>query len=128
TADSARLSNGNQTITFTFDTSPVTAGSNTMHIDAGAIHQASNGDPILEFDCTFRYAVTQLAVTDTDPPVGGTFTPPAPGTYTYDVNWNMAVDPTSVATTDLQLNGNTGATVTNVEVIAPDNTTTRFTL
>ena len=127
-ADSATLNGDNTQITFTFDTSPVTAGSNTMHIDAGAIHQASNGDPILEFDCTFRYAVTQLAVTDTDPPVGGTFTPPAPGTYTYDVNWNMAVDPTSVATTDLQLSGNTGATVTNVEVIAPDNTTTRFTL
>src|SRR6266480_432796 len=122
-ADSFILSNGNATIEFDFNTSPVVQGENTMHIDAGAIHQASNNDPILEFNCTFRFAVTQLAVTDTDPPVGGTFTPPAPGTYTYDVNWNIAVDPTSVQTTDLQLSGNTGATVTNVEVIAPDNTT-----
>jgi hypothetical protein len=127
-ADSASLSNGNATITFTFNTSPVVQGENTMHIDAGAIHQASNNDPILEFNCTFRYAVTQLEVTDTDPPVGGTFTPPAPGTYTYDVNWNMAVDPTSVQITDLQLSGgNTGATVTAVSV-TNGNMTTEFTL
>ena len=125
-ADSASLSNGNATITFTFNTSPVVEGENTMHIDAGAIHQASNNDPILEFNCTFRYAVTQLTVTDTDPPVGGTFTPPAPGTYTYDVNFNMAVDPASVQTTDLQLSGNTGASVTAVNVIDPD--TIEFTL
>jgi hypothetical protein len=111
-ADSAGLSNGDQTITFTFDTSPVVEGENTMHIDAGAIHQASNNDPILEFDCTFRYAPTQLEVTDTDPPVGGTFTPPAPGTYDYRVNWNMPVDESSVQDSDLQLSGNTGASVT----------------
>src|SRR5262249_52058070 len=111
-ADQANLSNGNQTIDFIFNSSPVTAGSNTMHIDAGAIHQASNNDPILEFDCTFRYTQVQLAVTDTEPPVGGTFTPPAPGTYDYRVNLNKAVDEASVQDTDLQLSGNTGAAVT----------------
>jgi hypothetical protein len=126
-ADSAGLSNGNQTIEFTFDTSPVTSGENTMHIDAGAIHQASNNDPILEFNCTFRFAAEQLAVTDTDPPVGGTFTPPAPGSYQYDVNWNVPVDPSSVQTTDLQLSGNAGASVTGVTV-TNGNMTTEFTL
>jgi hypothetical protein len=126
-ADSFTLNGDNTQITFSFTTSPVVAGENTMHIDAGAILQASNGDPILEFNCTFRYAVTQLTVTDTDPPVGGTFSPPAPGTYTYDVNWNMAVDPASVSTSDLQLSGNTGASVTNVQVIN-SGTTTEFTL
>jgi hypothetical protein len=126
-ADSAALSNGDQTITFTFSTSPVVAGENTMHIDAGAIHQASNNDPILEFDCTFRYAITQLEVTDTDPPVGGTFTPPAPGTYDYFVNWNMAVDPSSVQDSDLQLSGNTGASVTGHSLENGD-TTIHFTL
>ena len=61
-------------LTFNFNTSPVTSRvSNTMDIPAGAIHQASDGDPNLEFNCTFRYAATPLAVTDTDPPVGGTF-------------------------------------------------------
>jgi len=111
-ADSANLSNGNQTIDFIFNSSPVTLGLNTMHIDAGAIHQASNNDPILEFDCTFRFTQVQLAVTDTEPPVGGTFTPPAPGTYDYRVNLNKAVDEASVQDTDLQLSGNTFASVT----------------
>jgi hypothetical protein len=126
-ADTATLSNGNQTIDFIFNSSPVTTGENTMDIPAGAIHQASNGDPILEFNCTFRYAQQQLTVTDTNPPVGGTFTPPAPGTYTYDVNWSIAVDPTSVQTTDLQVSGNAGATVTAVTVTG-GGTTTEFTL
>jgi hypothetical protein len=111
-ADSFILSNSNATIEFDFTTSPVVQGENTMHIDAGAIHQASNNDPILEFNCTFRYGTTQLAVTDTVPPVGGTFTPPAPSTYDYLVNLNLAVDPASVQDTDLQLSGNSGASVT----------------
>ena len=126
-ADSFTLSNGNATIEFDFNTSPVVQGENTMHIDAGAIHQASNNDPILEFNCTFRFTQEQLAVTDTDPPVGGTFTPPAPGSYTYDVNWNNPVDPSSVQTSDLQLSGNTGASVTAVTV-TNGNMTTEFTL
>ena len=122
------FANGDTQITFGFSTSPVTVGQNTMHIPQDAFTRQSDNQGIFEFQCTFRYTQQQLAVTDTDPPVGGTFTPPAPGTYTYDVNWNNPVDPTSVSTSDLQLSGNTGATVTNVEVIAPDNTTTRFTL
>ena len=85
-----------------------------MHIPAGAFNQASNGDPVIEFDCTFRYAPALLAVTDTVPPVGGTFSPPAPGSYKYDVNWNVAVDPASVQTTDLKLSGNAGASVTEL--------------
>src|SRR6267378_1547554 len=124
-ADSFTLSNGNATIEFDFNPSPVVQGENTMHIDAGAIHQASNNDPILEFNCTFRYGQQQLMVTDTNPPVGGTFTPPAPGTYTYDVNWNIDVDPSSVTTSDLQVSGNAGATVTAVTVTGA---TTEFTL
>ncbi len=99
-----------------------------MHIPAGAFYppvEWTRG--IWSSSCTFRYGQTQLAVTTTVPPVGGTFTPPAPGTYTYDVNWNIAVDPTSVQTTDLQLSGNTGGTVTAVSV-SPDGMTTEFTL
>ena len=73
-ADNDTLSNGDTTITFTFDTSPVTTqGPQTMHIPAGAFNQASNNDPVLEFNCTFRYDATLLAVTDTVPPDGGTF-------------------------------------------------------
>jgi hypothetical protein len=56
--------------------------------------------------------------------VGGTFT--GPGSRTYDVNWNEAVDPNSVQPTDLQLTG-LPAIVQNVQVIN-GNTTMRFTI
>jgi hypothetical protein len=126
-ADGSIVAGDGLSIEFDFNSSPVVAGENTMHIPAGAFNQASNNDPVLEFNCTFRFTQEQLAVTDTDPPVGGTFTPPAPGSYQYDVNWNNPVDPSSVATTDLQLSGNAGGSVTNVEVVN-SNMTTRFTL
>ena len=87
-----------------------------MHIPAGAFNQASNNDPVLEFNCTFRYDAKQLAVTDTDPPVGGTFTHRHQAAIQYDVNWNEPVDPASVQTTDLHLSGVPGTTVTNVQV------------
>ena len=95
-ADGSIVAGDGLSIEFDFNSSPVVQGSNTMHIPAGAFNQASNNDPVLEFQCTFRFGEEQLAVTDTNPPVGGTFTPPAPGTYTYDVNWNIDVDPSSV--------------------------------
>src|SRR5436190_6715067 len=114
----------NQTITFHFNSSPVVEGENTMHIDAGAIHQASNNDPILEFNCTFRYGTVQLTVTDTDPPVGGSFSAPADDPFV--VNFNEAVDPTSVQASDLTLAGVAGS-VTNVTV-APDNMSATFTI
>ena len=63
----------------------------------------------------------------TTPLVGGTFSPPAPGTYSYDLNWNEPVDPASVQPTDLTLSGIQGATVTGVAVIH-ENLTTEFTL
>jgi dockerin type I repeat protein len=119
------LLNGNTTIVFHFNTSPVTQGLNTMHIPAGAFNCGQG--PVLEFTCTFRYGQVQLMVTSTNPPVGGTFTPPAPGTYTYDVNFNIAFDPNSLQTSDLTLTGNVGATVTNVQPVN-GNMTARFTL
>ena len=84
----------------------------------------SDNAPNFEFNCSFCYAVTPLQVTTTNPPVGGTFSPPAPGDYQYDVNFNQAVDPASVQTSDLTL---TFGTVTNVQLIN-GNMTARFTL
>jgi hypothetical protein len=123
-ANTATLSNGNATITFAFNTTPVVQGQNTMHIPAGALNRASDNQPNFEFLCTFRYGITQLQVTTTNPPVGGTFTGPA--SRTYDVNWNIPVDPASVQTSDLTLSG-VPATVTNVSVIN-GNMTTEFTI
>ena len=66
-------------------------------------------------------------VASSNAPIGGAFSPAAPNTYTYDVNFNEAVDPTSVQTSDLTLSGTSGASVTGVTVLA-GNTTVRFTI
>ena len=70
-----------------------TQGAQTMHIPAGAFNRISDNMPNFDFTCTFCYALTPLMVTTTNPPVGGTFSPPAPGDYKYDVNFNQAIDP-----------------------------------
>jgi hypothetical protein len=107
----------NTQITFHFNSSPVTMqGVQTMLIPAGAFNRISDGMPNFEFTCTFCYALVPLQVTSTNPPVGGTFSPPAPGDYQYDVNFNQAVDPGSVDTSDLTLTGNVGGSVTAVSV------------
>jgi hypothetical protein len=126
-ANSVVYTPGTTTMTFHFNSTPVTMqGEQTMHIPAGAFNDVG-GDGNLDFTCTFRYDATLLQVTTTNPPVGGTFEPPAPSTYQYDVNFNEAVDPASVQTSDLMLSGNTGAIATAVSVIN-GNTTARFTL
>src|SRR5215471_8697831 len=127
-ANSFVLGGGNTQITFHFNTSPVsTQGPQTMNIPAGAFNRQSDNAPNFAFNCTFCYAITPLAVTSTVPPVGGTFTPPAPGDYNYDVNFNQAVDQGSVAASDLTLTGNAGGSVTNVQLIN-GGTTARFTV
>ena len=124
-ADSFVLSNLNATITFHFNSSPVTTqGSQTMNIPANAFNRASDNQGNFAFNCSFCFAVTPLQVTTTNPPVGGTFSPPAPGDYQYDVNFNQAVDPASVTTSDLTL---TFGSVTAVSLVNA-NTTARFTL
>src|SRR5947208_3059066 len=127
-ANSFVLSNGNATITFHFNSSPVTTpGPQTMDIPANAFNRQSDGQGNFAFHCTFCYDTAQLQVTTTVPPVGGTFSPPAPGDYQYDVNFNMAVDPASVQTSDLTLTGNAGGSVTAVQLVN-GNATARFTL
>jgi len=83
--------------------------------------------PNFAFNCTFCYALTPLMVTTTVPPVGGTFTPPAPGNYNYDVNFNQPVDPASVQDSDLTVSGNSGPSVTGHSLLN-GNMTVRFTL
>src|SRR3984893_16001031 len=104
-------------ITFHFTVTPVVSqGAQTMHIPAGAILRNSDSMPIFDFTCTFCYALMPLQVTTTNPPVGGTFSPPAPGNYNFDVNFNQAVDPASVQDTDLTVSGNSGPSVTGHSV------------
>ena len=61
-------------------------------------------------------------VTDTVPPDGGTFDPPGPADYTFDMNFNEPVDPASVQTSDLHFSGVPGTSVTAVSVINGDMT------
>src|SRR6266700_7731336 len=108
-ANSVTFQNGDTQITFHFNSSPVsTPGVQTMNIPANAFTRQSDGMGNFEFMCTFCYVVTPLEVSSTNPPVGGTFSPPAPGDYEYDVNFNQAVDAASVQTSDLTLTGNVG--------------------
>ncbi len=124
-ANTVALSQNNTRLTFHYNSSPVTnQGLQTMHIAAGAFLRAGDHSPVVQFSCPFYYDETPLAVASTDPPVGGTFA--GPGPRSYDVNWNEAVNPNSVQTTDLQLTG-VPAIVQNVQVIN-GNTTLRFTI
>ena len=127
-ANSVAYTPGSTTITFNYTTSPMSMqGVQTMHIAAGAFLAAATGSPVQEFSGTFRYDALLLGVNNTLPAVGGTFSPAAPATYQYDVNWNEPLDPNSVQGGDLQLIGILGAAVTNVQVIN-SNMTTRFTI
>src|SRR5213079_2215010 len=122
------FSNGNATITFHCTSWPVTTpGPQTMHIPAGAFNRASDNQGNFAFNCSFCFDTAQLMVTTTNPPVGGTFSPPAPGDYQYDVNFNQAVDAPSVQTSDLTLTGNAGGSVTSVTLVN-GNATARFML
>src|SRR6476646_789899 len=68
-ANTVAFSNGNATLTFHFNTSPVSVqGPQTMHIAAGAFNRQSDNMPNFAFDCTFCYAITPLMVTTTNPP------------------------------------------------------------
>ena len=119
---------GTTTMTFHYNSTPVTVqGVQTMHVPAGAFNRASDNMANFAFSCTFRYDALQLQVTTTAPAVNGTFSPPAPGMYTYDVNFNEAVDPTSVQISDLTVSGGNAPSVTAVSVINA-NMTARFTL
>jgi len=125
-ADSVAYTPGNTTIEFDFATSPVTAeGVQTMHVAAGAFTSTAS-EPVAAFTGTFRYDTLLLAVVSTSPPFpNGVFT--LPGPFTYDVNFNEPVDPSSVQTGDLTLSGIPGSAVTGVSVQA-GNTTATFTI
>src|SRR6476661_4226764 len=125
-ANTVAFSNGNTTLTFHFNTSPVSVqGPQTMNIPAGAFNRQSDNMPNFAFNCTFCYALTPLQVVSTVPPVGGTFSPPAPNTYNYDVNFNQPVDAASVQDSDLMVSGNSGPSVTGHSV---SGSTVTFTL
>lgn len=122
-ADSVALTDPD-TLTFTFNTSPVTAeGAQTMAIAAGAIAPLNGGLANTAFTGVFRYDSVPLAVVSVSPAPGTIV--PLPFTY-VDFTFNEAVDPSSIQAVDLFLSR--GA-VTGVEVLAGSNgRTVRFSL
>src|SRR5207249_7195681 len=68
-ADSDSFSNGDLTITFHFNSTPVVnQGEQTMHIPQDAFTRQSDNQGVFEFNCTLRYDQTLLALTDNVPP------------------------------------------------------------
>jgi hypothetical protein len=126
-ADTITYTPGEFIIHFSYNSSPVgMQGEQSVHIPAGAFLSDPGGDPVLEFNCTFRYDASQLVVVKTVPPAGGSFTLP-PEQQELQVNFNEPVEPTSVQTDDLRLSGINGTLVSSVTV-APDNLSATFTI
>jgi hypothetical protein len=77
-ADDAILLSGGHRMLFTFNTSPVIKGINTMHIPAGAFNCFETG-PVAEFTCTFQGLMQSPTPT---PSATSTATPTATATAT----------------------------------------------
>jgi len=99
-ADSASLSPDDMTITYSFNTSPVTTqGSQTMNLPAQSVIGA-DGPNLVPFSATFDYVQTQLQVTATSPAVGSVLTVPVTDLV---VQFNEAFNLTTLNTSDFQL-------------------------
>jgi len=92
-ADAFALTNGNTTIVFHFNTTPVTQGLNTMHIPACAFN-CGNGC-VQEFTCTFTYQGSTPTPTPTATVTAtATFTPTATATVTPTATATPTATPT----------------------------------
>ena len=104
-ADSASISADDLTITYTFNTSPVTQeGLESMSLPGGAVKSLSGESGNAAFSANFYYVQTQLQVTATSPAVGSVLTPPITDLV---VQFNKAFDPSTVQTSDFQLSQGT---------------------
>ena len=114
-ADSVQLTDVD-TLTFTFNTSPVTTqGLQTMQIAAGAIEDLS-AEPMDAFDATFRWDVLPMAVSAITPAAGSTATLPL---TTIRVDLNEAYDTSTVGTDDLAVDIGTvvGAAIVDADTV-----------
>ena len=95
--DSFTLLNGNTTIRFHYNTTPVVPGLNTMHVPAGGFNCVCG--PVLEFTCTFTYQASTptptAAPSATVPPSATpTVTPTATATATHTPTATATATPT----------------------------------
>ena len=114
--------------TFTFSSSPVTGqGPQAMTVAAAAVAAASSSTRTnAVYNATFYYDTLPLAISSTTPIAGGSFSLPA-SSFTFDINFNQPIDPSSVKTNNLVLSPSNAATVTAATVL-PGNQTIAYTL
>ena len=126
-ADSDILSPDGETITYTFNTSPVvTQGTETMNLPADSVIGAVDGNPNHSpFTATFFFVTTQLQVTATSPAVGSVLT--IPGDIDLVVQFNKAIDPTAIKTSDFLVSQGTVASAVPLTPQAVDLTITGVT-
>ena len=105
-ANSDTLSPDDTTIYYTFTSSPVVnQGVETMNLPAYSVIGLNTGQPNhAAFNATFYYVNTQLQVTATSPASGSLINiPSAPGTIDLVVQFNEAINPYSISTSDFQV-------------------------
>lgn len=113
---------GDTSATFTFGASPVTVnGAQAISVAAGAFTRASDAAAVGAYTASFFFDPTPLSVTSITPANGATVQLPFD---TVDVNFNQAVDLSSVLASDLSVSQ---GRVTNVTALN-GNTTLRFTI
>lgn len=118
---SSVVQNNPTTLTFQYNTSPVTTqGVQSLAIASGSILRESDSEPNDPLAGTFRYDATPLQVTATYPANGSTVALPF---TTLDVDFNEAYAPASLGLGDLTISQ---GTVTGASPIDAD--TVRFTL
>jgi hypothetical protein len=109
-------------ISFHFNTSPVTTqGTQTLSIPAGVMNRASDNATNLPYSANFKYVVTQLQVVSTNPAAGSVSASPL---SVLNLNFNEAIDPTSVNLNNLVLSQ---GSVTGYSILN-SNTTVQYTL
>jgi methionine-rich copper-binding protein CopC/protocatechuate 3,4-dioxygenase beta subunit len=106
-ADSASLSPDGLTITYTYNSSPVTTqGAESMSLPAGAVTSGGVGNAA--FSANFYYVQVQLAVSATSPAVGSVLTAPVTDLV---VQFNKDFDPYSVMASEFQVSQGSVASV-----------------
>jgi subtilisin family serine protease len=101
-AQSVVLSNGDQTATFSYLSSPVTVqGLQTLFLAQDSMARISDGDGLQEYSATFRYDVLAMQVVSTDPADGSSTQLPLTSLI---VNLNEPYAQSSVSTDDVSLN------------------------
>lgn len=110
------------TIEFTYASSPVTAqGLQAMSMNAGSILTNDDASQITAFNATFSYDAIAIQAIEVSPNSGSIV--PLGSTLTLDLNFNEPVNPTSIATSNLNVNIGSVASA-----IALDADTVRYTI